>query len=106
MIRVHSKSGRFIALLPDDLQGGFSVVVTADGVASFAASWPCNHIPERKGEYGGYCPFRFEFAGNGDLVDMVPDIGGDAGEAILALSQDAQEFGDRALEKRRAKLRG
>lgn len=89
-MRVHSKSGRFIALLPDSLQGGFSVVVTEGGVCSFKASWPCSRLPER--------PIRFEFASNGDLVDIVGT--GYDGEDMLALSQDAQSFGDRAMETR------
>ena len=32
MTRVVSKSGRFIALLPDDMRGAFAVVATSDGV--------------------------------------------------------------------------
>lgn len=32
MIRVRSRSGNFIALLPDTLQGRFSVVATEAGV--------------------------------------------------------------------------
>ena len=107
MTRVVSKSGRFIALLPDDMRGAFAVVATSDGVGSFAARWPCNHIPERRWEFGGYCPIRFEFEGNGDLVDIEPQLGGgDDGPAILALSQDAQEFGEKCMERRRAKLAG
>jgi hypothetical protein len=45
-------------------------------------------------------PTRFDFAGNGDLVDIVgkqPD-----GPELLALSEDAQAFG----EKYRAKMKG
>jgi hypothetical protein len=38
---------------------------------------------------------------------MEPQLGGgDDGPAILALSQDAQEFGERCMERRRAKLAG
>ena len=97
MTRVHSKSGRFIALLPDDLSRpcGFRVVVTASGVYSFRAAWPCSHLKEQ--------PIVFEYASNGDLVDIgwsnQPD-----GPDLLALSQDAQEFGDRCIEKRRTKI--
>ena len=90
-LRLKSKSGRFIALIPATLQGGFSVVVTANGVGSFNASWPCSRLRER--------PVRFEYASNGDLVDIMgtqPD-----GEELLALSQDAQEFGDACIERRR-----
>ena len=91
-IRVHSKSGWFIALLPESLTGGFCVVVTAGGVCSFRAGWSCSRL---KGS-----PIRFEYASNGDLVD----IGGPAqpdGPDLLALSQDAREFGEQCLAKRR-----
>lgn len=91
MIRVHSKSGNFIALLPESLQGGFSVVATERGVCGFKSSWPCSRLPDR--------PIRFEFAPNGDLVDI---IGASYdGEDLLALSEDAQAFGDRAIRARR-----
>ncbi len=89
-IRVHSKSGKFIAILPDTLTGSFDVCVTANGVAAMRVSWPCSRLPDR--------PIRFGFAANGDLVDVST---GYDGEDILALSQDAQEFGERVLEKRR-----
>lgn len=92
-MRVHSKSGRFIALLPESLQGGFSVVVTESGVCSFKASWPCSRLPER--------PIRFEFASNGDLVDIIGT--GYDGEDMLALSHDAETFGCKAMETRRNK---
>lgn len=90
MIRVRSKSGRFIALLPDDLIGGFDVVVTAWGVQSFKSSWPCSRL--------GDGPIRFSFAKNGDLVDVSTSRDG---EDLFALSEDAQEFGEKALAKRR-----
>lgn len=77
MIRVHSKSGNFIALLPDTLQGGFSVVATETGVCRLKNSWPCSKLPER--------PIRFEFASNGDLVDVVGTSYD--GEDLLALKQ-------------------
>lgn len=93
MIRVHSKSGRFIALLPDDLQGGFSVVVTANGVESFGNSWPCAHL--------GNGPIRFEYASNGDLIDESRDTSNADGSAVLALCDDAQSFGARAIAKRK-----
>jgi hypothetical protein len=96
MIRVHSRSGKFIALLPDDLQGGFSVVVTANGVDSFSASWPCAHL--------GNGPIRFEYASNGDLVDESRDTSRADGSAVLALCEDAQTFGQAALDKRRKQL--
>ncbi len=88
-IRVHSKSGRYIALLPESLTGGFSVVVTANGVSSFKSSWPCSRL--------GTQPIRFEFAANGDLIDVSTDRDG---EDLLALSQDAQEFGEKCIARR------
>ncbi len=92
MQRVHSKSGRFIALLPDSMRGGFRVVVTVNGVECFKASWPCSRLKVQ--------PIVFEYASNGDLVDIgwsnQPD-----GEDLLALSQDAQEFGEKCMERRR-----
>lgn len=89
-IRVRSKSGRFIALLPETLQGGFSVVATADGVGMFNNSWPCSRLPERA--------VRFEYASNGDLVDIWPEM--PDGEELLALSHDAQEFGEGCIARR------
>jgi hypothetical protein len=67
-------------------------VVVASKVDAFLDSWPCNGVNWRG-------PIRFEYSSNGDLVDMWPsDIDG---EAILALSEDAQNFGDKCCEKRR-----
>jgi hypothetical protein len=101
MIRVHSKSGRFIALLHADLSASFSVVATADGVNSFASSWHCAHF--------GDGPVRFEYAANGDLVDMQA-FGWDTeradGGAVLALCEDAQMFGQKCLDRQRARLTG
>lgn len=94
MIRVHAKSGKFIALLPADLSKpcGFRVVVTANGVGAFKSSWPCSRLKEQ--------PIVFEYASNGDLVDIgwsnQPD-----GDDLLALSQDAQEFAEKCIERRR-----
>ncbi len=89
-IRVHSKSGKFIAILPESLQGGFSVCATRDGVSAMRSSWPCSRLPDR--------PIRFEFEANGDLVDISTSYDG---EDILALSQDAQSFGEACIERRR-----
>ena len=88
MKRYHSKSGRFIALIPEQPATGFSVVVTADGVIWFKSSWPCSRM--------GSGPVRFEFSANGDLVDISRDWDG---EDVLALSQDAQEFGEHCINK-------
>lgn len=90
--RFKSKSGKYIALIPDTSDTGFSVVVTAWGVAAFCAGWPCSRLKER--------PTRFEYSSNGDLVD-IPHGNQPDGPELLALSEDAQEFG----EKCKAKLR-
>jgi hypothetical protein len=82
MIRVTSKSGKYIALIPESLQGGFAVVVTSWGVDNFRSGWPCSRLPDS--------PVRFEFGSNGDLVGLWPD--NIDGEDVLALSQDAQRF--------------
>lgn len=97
MIRVKSKHGRFIALLPDTLQGAFTVVATAWGVGGFAAQWPCSKLKEQ--------PIVFDYSANGDLIGCGWSIQPD-GEALLALSHDAQSFGEACLERRRARLGG
>jgi hypothetical protein len=101
-LRIISKSGRFIALIPDTLTGNYSVVATECAVGSFVARWPCNGIPQHKS--GGYYPIRFEFSSGGDLIDLSPDpeaIAPNCGSAMLALSQDAQEFAESAIARRR-----
>lgn len=95
-IRIPSKSRRFIALIPESLSGSFAVVATSLGVECFASTWPCSHIPTRRD--GDYPPIRFDFAPNGDLQDV--SISCD-GEAISALSQDAQEYGGSVMDRRR-----
>ena len=90
MHRIRSRSGKYIALIPDPPADGFSVVVTQWGVEAFNASWPCSRLKER--------PVRFEFAGNGDLVDIVGRQ--TDGEELLALSEDAQKFGEKCKLKR------
>ena len=90
MKRFRSQSCRYIALVPDHQDAGFSVVVTAWGVAAFNALWPCSRLKEK--------PIRFEFAGNGALVD-IPFGGETDGEELLALSHDAQAFGERCRRK-------
>lgn len=83
--RVRSKSSRFIALLPDPPADGFSVVATLWGVEAFNSCWPSSRLRPR--------PIRFEFARNGDLIDITGGKQPD-GEELLALSQDAQAFGE------------
>lgn len=97
MTRIHSKSGRFIVLLPDTPASGYSVVVTAVGVWSFRQQFPCNGF---RSDF----PIRFDFASNGDLVDIPygdkETVNPDAGAAQLALSQDAQEFAEKCIARR------
>lgn len=86
---IRSKSGRYVALIPEPPADGFSVTVTAFGVAAFNASWPCSRLKEKR--------TRFEFSANGDLVDITgkqPD-----GEELLALSHDAQAFGEKCKQR-------
>ena len=90
MVRIRSKGGRYIALLPQDHNIGFDVVVTAMGVQAFASRWPCSRL--------GTQPIRFSFAGNGDLVDVSTRRDG---PDVLALSEDAQAFGEKAQTKHR-----
>lgn len=82
------------------------VMVTSGGLARFAAKWPCSGM-----RFDADIAVEFEFANNGDLVDITwfdlsenkpdgIDIGepeGIDGAALVALSQDAQSF--RNLER-------
>lgn len=94
-IRVLDSKGRFIALIPEDLRGGYSVVATRDGVDHLRSRWPCSRLPDM--------PIRFEFEANGDLVGVSVEYDG---EDILALSQSAGDFGmDCILRRRREQIR-
>lgn len=64
--------------------GRQTVLVSADDVAVFNSRWPCSPIPEKR--------LVFNFASNGDLVDIYPDSSKFDGDALLALSQDAQKL--------------
>ena len=62
-----------------------------DAIEAFKAQWPCHGIPELDA-------ITFEFARNGDLVDIAAvadgkpvDSAGFGGPALLALSQEAQD---------------
>lgn len=110
--RWYASSGKFIAIVTIDGTGGYTVIVTRDGVDDFTGDWPCSHL---RG------PIRFEFAANGDLVDIrgTPtghirrrrgtfeefvhwfEDGYEDGYDLLALSQDAEAFGALAREKQR-----
>ena len=100
-LRFHSKAGRFIALVPHEAldphgpKVGFSVVVTSLGVEAFAAGWPCSNLSDQ--------PIRFEFDSAGNLVGQ---YGGERanGSAVVALCEDAQNFGDKVIQRRRAVL--
>jgi hypothetical protein len=68
----------------------FSVTVTASDVEAFNDQWPCSPIPERR------ITFQFD-ARNGDLVDTSPDPASFDGDALVALSEDAKQFGAKEL---------
>jgi hypothetical protein len=87
--RIRSKSGKFIALIHENPDYGFSVVATKWAVAAFIASWPCSKLQTQ--------PVRFEFDTGGNLVDISPEQVD--GADLLALSHDAQEFGEKCKRK-------
>jgi hypothetical protein len=81
-----------------------AVMVTSGGVQRFAESWPCSGM-----RFEADIAVQFEFAQNGDLVDVswydcsegapgvdIAEPEGVNGEALLALSQDAQRWLDSA----------
>lgn len=77
-----------------DCGSAYNVSVSSAEVYAFARRWPCAGFP------GQGVTFQFD-ARNGDLLDMWPngwDDGAD-GSAVLALSEDAQNYG----KARRAK---
>ncbi len=73
------------------------VMATSGGVSRFADSWPCSGM-RLDGDYG----VIFSFAANGDLVDIewfdgetgldITEPEGINGEALAALSHDAQDY--------------
>src|SRR5579884_2474472 len=79
----------FVAISPR------TVMATSGGLYRFAHKWPCSGFPE------DVC-VTFEFASNGDLVDInwhsaetgcdIAEPNGVDGSALLALSEDAQSF--------------
>jgi len=74
----------------------FTVQCTTRDVETFASRWPC---------FGPHVPVTFEFdKRNGDLVGVCDNADKCDGAGILALSQDAQEYGRKRLgEKERGK---
>lgn len=66
---------------------GNRVCVSADEVKDFMHSWPCSNLNGTR--------LWFEFASNGDLVDLGPgDTEKQDGPALVALSHDAQSYLD------------
>lgn len=67
-----------------------------DALATFKRSWPCHGLPD------SLHSISFEFASNGDLIDIAAyddnqkrlDSAEFDGPALLALSQDAAKLGD------------
>jgi len=78
-----------------------AVMVTSGGIARFAAKWPCSGM-----RFDDDIAVQFEFdKRNGDLIDIqwfdcsddaesldITEPEGVNGEALLALSQDAQQY--------------
>lgn len=71
----------------------YSVQLSTADVENFKDQWPCNGMPSR--------PIWFQFdKRNGDLVDMRPanwEERGADGSAMLALAEDAQNYGKKML---------
>lgn len=67
-----------------------------DYLSEFKGKWPCHGLPD------SLHSISFEFANNGDLIDIEAfddearpmDSAEFDGPALVALSQDAKEFGD------------
>ena len=73
----------------EDCCSDFLVRVSAIEVEAFASRWPC---------FGSTRALWFRFdKRTGDLVDMSPRISGIDDGGLMALSQDAQAFGQRIL---------
>ena len=72
----------------------FSVQCDRFDVMAFKEQWPCNGMPDS--------PIWFQFdKRNGDLVDMKPsnwEERGADGSAMVALSEDAQNYGIKRLK--------
>lgn len=71
----------------------YTVCVSGDDVDKFKRRFPCSGLPD--------APISFEFdRRNGDLVDIRCRKAYQDGAGILALSQDAQQYGEDTLAKR------
>lgn len=71
----------------------YTVQVSKREVEQFKASYPCSGLPDRA------IWFQFDKR-NGDLVDMPSWASRYDGSGLLALSQDAQAFGETKQEGR------
>lgn len=69
----------------------FRVTVSANEVYEFRRRWPCSGLSTEHG-----VSFTFDKR-NGDLVD-VHHPGSEDGPALVALSQDAQAYGEKKLK--------
>lgn len=67
----------------------FRVTVSADEVYEWSKRWPCSGLH-------GAISFTFDKR-NGDLVD-VAHPGSEDGAALVALSQDAQRYGETKIK--------
>lgn len=66
----------------------YNVSVSRADVEAFKRTYPCSGLPDKA--------FTFQFdKRNGDLVDIWPDSLRYDGPGLLALSQDAQTYGER-----------
>ena len=72
----------------NDSASGRTVAVSANDVREFNRYWPCSNLPA--------VAMQFDFAGNGDLVDIRFASGLDSadydGIALLTLSRDAGAY--------------
>ena len=70
----------------------YSVQCSRADVEAFQAQYPCSGLPSR--------PIWFQFdKRNGDLVDIMPDSSRfDGAAGLVALSEDAQEYGRKRLK--------
>lgn len=64
----------------------YNVSVSRAEVEGFRSRWPCSGLPDRA------VTFQFDKR-NGDLVDIWPYAEKWDGDAAVALSHDAQEYG-------------
>jgi hypothetical protein len=74
----------------------YRVAVSAEEVYQFNTRWPCSELSANHG-----LSFTFDKR-NGDLVDHNARQFED-GSALVALSQDAQKYGEAQLKKRTPK---